>query len=46
MLPAASVAVARNVVVVLSVTVAPRPGEPNCVAEPEATAVPVQPAIL
>ena len=39
-------AVARNVVVVLSVTVTPSPGEPNCVAVPEPTGAPVQPDVL
>ena len=45
-LPAASIAVARNRVVVLSATEAVRPGEANWAAEPEATGVPVQPAVV
>ena len=46
MLPAASRAVARNRVVVLSATETPRPGVANWAAVPEATGAPVQPAVL
>ena len=45
-LPAASVAVARNRVVVLSATGALSPGDLNWRLEPEASRVPVQPAAL
>ena len=44
MFPAASVAVARNVVVLPSTTVAVRPEAANAAAVPVAAGVPVQPA--
>jgi hypothetical protein len=44
-LPAGSVAVALNVVVLPSATVAVRPGEVNAAAVPVATGEPVQPAV-
>jgi len=40
-LPAASVAVALNKVIVLSAIVAPRPGDLNWTAEPDASRMPV-----
>ena len=45
MFPAASVAVALNVVVLPSTTVAVRPGAANAAAVPVAAGVPVQPAV-
>jgi hypothetical protein len=44
-LPAASVAVALNVVVLPNTTVTVRPGEVNAAAVPVATGEPVQPAV-
>ena len=46
MLPAASRVEARKIVVELSATETPRPGEANWVAVPEATGAPVQVAVL
>ena len=46
MFPAASVAVALNVVVLPTPAVAVRPGEKNAAAEPVATGEPVQPAVV
>ena len=45
-MPATSIALARNKVVVLLATDAVSPGVLNSVAGPEATGVPVQPAVV